>query len=110
MFNLPKPHGDKLNSLLVNTKLPESDKPNVEHAIERYEDWISRLTAVEGSYDDIIRQMAALLNEYKNYIDVELISTATRIFCTDKRANLNSTTLSWRNLSPLWSQRYFPKN
>ena len=38
MFNLSKPHGDKLFSLLVNNKLPESDKPNVEHAIERYED------------------------------------------------------------------------
>ena len=88
MFNLSKPHGDKLFSLLVNNKLPESDKPNVEHAIERYEDWIARLTAVEGTYDDIIRQMAALLNEYKNYIDVELIFDSDENFLYRQKGQL----------------------
>ena len=88
MFSLPSPHGDKLRSLIDNNKLPESDKPRVEHALEQYRNWIARLSSVEGSTDDNIRAMVALLNEYKLFIDVELIYDSSENFLYRQKGQL----------------------
>ena len=88
MFSLSSPHGDKLRSLLDNSKLPESDKPKVEHALEQYGNWIARLNAVEGSADYITRAMVDLLNEYKLFIDVELIFDSSENFLYRQKGQL----------------------
>ena len=88
MFDLPTPHGDKLRSLLDNSKLPESDKSRVEHALEQYGYWIARLSSAEGSVDDTIRMMVALLNEYKLYIDIELIFDSDENFLYRQKGQL----------------------
>jgi len=48
MFNLPKPHGEKLAALLNNDKLPTTEKPRVEHAIEYYNQWLETLKNISG--------------------------------------------------------------
>ena len=73
MRNYPTPHLEKLTATFSNEKLPERDKPKLEEAIERYKDWISRLRTVTGSPDEIVKKMVELLNQYKLYIEVELI-------------------------------------
>ena len=72
-FVLPTPHGDKITSLLLNPKLPSADVPNVEMAQQRYAEWTAKSKAVKGSSEEIIEQMVELLNEYKLYIDMNLI-------------------------------------
>ena len=40
MLNRPAALGDKLRALLQNAKLPDSDVPEVDRAIERYGNWL----------------------------------------------------------------------
>lgn len=70
---LPKPHGEKLRALVQNEKLPDGDRKRVQGAVERYENWLKSLEQVAGSPDEVITQMIALLEEYKRFIDIELI-------------------------------------
>ena len=61
MVKLPTPHGDKLTALLDNEKLPKNDKPRLQQAIQRYEDWIARLEAVKQSPHKDIATLVSLL-------------------------------------------------
>ena len=58
----PTPHGDKLRALVENRKLPESDRPGIDAAIERYEAWIAELEGIEGDGRKLIESLVASLN------------------------------------------------
>lgn len=72
-MSFPTPHLEKLSATHSNDKLPEADRPRVEQAIERYKKWITDLDAVTGSSSEVLKRMVALLNEYRMYIDVDLV-------------------------------------
>lgn len=86
--DLPTPHGDKLKALLLNKKLPSRDIPKVESAIDRYEQWVTKLHTVEGSYSEIIRQMVVLFNDYKYDIEVDLIFDSPEDFLYRQKGQL----------------------
>lgn len=88
MFDLPAPHGDKLKALVQNEKLPAEDKPRVEQAIVRYEEWLKKLNAVRGAQQQIIAGMVSLLNDYKLYIDVDLIFDSNQDFLYRQKGQL----------------------
>lgn len=67
------PHGDKLRALVVNEKLPAEDRPRVEQAIAHYEAWLQQLKVVRGTYQEIIARMVSLLDDYKRYIEIDLV-------------------------------------
>jgi hypothetical protein len=74
MPTLPPIHLQKLNAVIANDKLPPRDKPRLEAAKERYQQWIKDLDSVTGSTpQEILRRRVALLNEYRLYIDVNII-------------------------------------
>lgn len=54
---LPTPHFDKLNALLRNPRLPETDRSRVEEAIKRYHEWISALERVKQGQGDAVAQL-----------------------------------------------------
>ena len=87
MFNLPTSHGDKLKALLQNNKLPRSDKPHVESAIKRYEQWLLALKGVKGGIE-VVPEMVALLTSYKRYIDLELIFDSDADFLYRQKGQL----------------------
>lgn len=66
-------HGDKLRALLNNPGLPAIDRPRVEAVVLKYEEWLKALDNVDGSADEIISSITALLNEYKRGIELDLI-------------------------------------
>lgn len=67
-------HGEKLVAALESDKLPEVDIPRIKNAIERYDKWITDLNAVDASdMEKCVNEMVTLLNDYKYYIDVDLI-------------------------------------
>lgn len=70
-------HRDKLLALTKNPKLPESDLPKVKEALERHERWVTELDAIEEDGYELLQRMIALLNEYKYFIEFNLI------FCSD---------------------------
>jgi len=77
---LPTPHYDKLSALLENEKLPTTERPRIEEAIYKYNIWITALENVVSDNDDTIQQMVQLFNDYKFYIDFNLIFQSTNNF------------------------------
>jgi hypothetical protein len=73
MYVLPTPHGDKLNALLENEKLPEADQPYILEAVKLYKEWLERLRLVTGGHRKIVTDMVDLLNEYKQYIELNVV-------------------------------------
>lgn len=88
MVEHPKPHGDKLTALLQNEKLPKQDLTRVESAGLRYRDWITQLRGVAGSSDEIINQMVRSLNEYKLFIDIDLVFDSDNDFLYRQKGQL----------------------
>lgn len=84
----PAPHGDKLRALVGNDKLPASDLPAVETAIEKYEAWIAESEAIEGVGRDLADPLVALLNRYKMSIDLDLIFDSENDFLYRQKGQL----------------------
>jgi len=88
MPDLPAPHGDKLNALLENEKLPSTDRTGVAKTIKLYQRWLRQLHQVQGTYDETIAQMVSLLNEYKRHIEADLIFDSNRDFLYRQKGQL----------------------
>ena len=84
----PTPHGDKLRALVENRKLPESDRPGIDAAIERYEAWIAELEGIEGDGRKLIESLVASLNLYKTSIDLDLIFDSRNDFLYRQKGQL----------------------
>jgi hypothetical protein len=87
----PTPHYEKLNATLNSDKLPQDDKPRVEMAIERYEQWIIDLETVinsDGEATLILAGMVELLNDYRRYIDIELVFNSPSDFLYRQKGQL----------------------
>jgi hypothetical protein len=84
----PTPHLDKLTATFENTKLPECDKARLQHAVKQYDWWIKSLDAVAGEPDERITKMVALLNEYRIYVDLELIFDSDEDFLYRQKGQL----------------------
>lgn len=72
-MNYQTPHGDKLKALLQNTKLPSADVLRVEAAINKYDEWVVEVETASGNGLQCVEALTLSLNQYKNYIDLELI-------------------------------------
>ncbi len=67
-------HGEKILAALNSSKLPEVDRSRLEDALQKYDCWMTNLQEVDAAtVDQLIQKMVDLLNEYKFYIDVDLI-------------------------------------
>ena len=87
-MNLTTTHGDKLNALLNNNKLPASDMAKVKEAIDKYNVWRNTLLQLEGDINTIISNSVGLLNNYKNYIEVDLIFASSEDFLYRQKGQL----------------------
>lgn len=88
-MTLPKPHFEKLNALLENENLPTEDVPRIETAIEKYEEWVGKLKGVSpGETEKVVTEMVDLLNEYKLYIELDLIFDSPRDFLYRQKGQL----------------------
>jgi hypothetical protein len=81
-------HGDKLKALLTNNKLPIGDRERVEKAIERYAAWIDAMRAAKGDGKELLKVLVSELNEYKRYVEVDLIFDADDDFLYRQKGQL----------------------
>ncbi len=88
MGSLPTPHGDKLTALLENSKLPGTERTRVEEAINRYTAWLAALNQTKGTDDATVSRMVNLLNDYKLYIDIDLIFDSDNDFLYRQKGQL----------------------
>lgn len=84
----PTPHFDKLQELLHNEKLPQEDKPRVKATLERYKQWIGEMQKVSSSGDERVIELVSILNEYKLFVEVELIWDSPQDFLYRQRGQL----------------------
>ncbi|MDO8682154.1 MAG: Bpu10I family restriction endonuclease [Armatimonadota bacterium] len=88
MISFPTPHLEKLNATLENEKLPSSDKLRIKQALDRYYQWIDQLKQVEGCDANAIRQMVAFLNDYRLYLDIDVIFDSENDFLHRQKGQL----------------------
>jgi Bpu10I restriction endonuclease len=69
----PTPHKFKLTELLNNSRLPEIDRPRIEAALRRYDQWINSMTQLTVTGDAKVRALVQILNDYKRYVELEVI-------------------------------------
>lgn len=67
------PHREKLLAAIKNPKA-KADKSLLEEAFKQYEDWSDRLTKLTSKGDKRVEEMTSLLNEYKDFLEVDLIA------------------------------------
>jgi hypothetical protein len=80
MTQYPTPHVDKLTALLKNDKLPPSDRPRIQQAMQVYQTWIQNMDKAIAAHNpadrtsgQLLEKLVKLFNGYKFYIDVFLI-------------------------------------
>jgi hypothetical protein len=108
-MNITTTHGDKLNALLSNNKLPSSDKLNVQRAIVKYNNWRNTLLQIEGNVKTIVSKSVELLNDYKNYIEVDLIFGSSEDFLYRQKGQLKIDNTIVEEFLPLLVSSIFKK-
>lgn len=104
-----KAHGSKLYALLENEKLPKSDKECVEKAIQKYKVWIKTISTTNKIGDDLLSFLITALNNYKNYIDIELIFNSRNDFLYRQNGQLKlSNSILEEFLPYLFDERLVP--
>lgn len=81
------PHKEKLIAAIANPKA-SADKPLLEKAFKAYETWITNLNNLTSKGDARIEEMTRLLNEYKDYLEVELIAKQGSPFIKRQKGQL----------------------
>ncbi len=82
-------HGEKIVAAMDSAKLPNSDKSRLEVALQKYDEWVSALEAADApTVDELIEKLVSLLNEYKFYIDIDLIFDSTEDFLYRQKGQL----------------------
>lgn len=88
MLQISSAHGDKLRALLSNTKLPLNDRHLIEQAVQKYDIWLTEIISVKGGFDQKIAMLVELLNQYKTYIDLEVIFDSQSDFLYRQKGQL----------------------
>lgn len=82
-------HGEKIVAALESTKLPSSDKPRLEKALQKYDEWICALNEADApTVGELIEKLVGLLNDYKFYVDVDLIFDSHEDFLYRQKGQL----------------------
>jgi hypothetical protein len=66
-------HFDKLQALRNNPKLPGVDRPKLEEAFIHYKKWQDALNQAKGPANAIIESFIKSTNDYKRFIELDLI-------------------------------------
>lgn len=95
VINRPSVHGQILQALAKNAKLPEADKAKVQEAITRYEAWRHSLESAIGTAPELLASLVDATNEYKRFIELDLVflSSEDFLYRQSGQLKLNSTIL-----------------
>jgi len=88
MAELPTPHFEKLTATLENAKLPAPDRRAIRKALRRYAAWVDSLKGIDGSSSEAVDKLANLLNDYRMFLDVEVIFDSRADFLYRQKGQL----------------------
>jgi hypothetical protein len=81
------PHREKLIAAIDNPKANQ-DADILNEALNVYHSWITRMSHLTSTGITRIREITALLNEYKDYLEVDLIATRGSDFLKRQKGQL----------------------
>lgn len=103
-------HGEKLVATLNSTKLPSEDREMVTKAIDKYDDWIKDLSTCDAeSVEQLILKLVHLLNDYKFFIDIDLIFDSQQDFLYRQKGQLKLDNTVIEEFLPIISKRCIEK-
>lgn len=86
------PHKEKLLAAINNPKA-NNDRSLLQDAYKAYEHWISQLFSLSSKGNKRVIEMTGLLNEYKDYIEVDLIASKGSPFLKRQKCSRNAPEL-----------------
>lgn len=106
-MTLPCPHGQKLQALLQNEKLPDSDLKRIKNALDRYKKWLEDLQNISAG-DGFVHDAVKKLNEYRTFLDVEVIFDSESDFLYRQKGQLKLDNSVVEEFLPHLVVRTFP--
>jgi hypothetical protein len=80
-------HKEKIIAALGNPKAKD-DIEVLKEALAAYEIWIKRMTSLVSTGEQRVREMTDLLNEYKDYVEVDLVAAKGSAFLKRQKGQL----------------------
>lgn len=81
-------HKDKLEAAITNPKCTSEDKGLLKKALQRYSIWIDKMNALSSSGKKRVEEMTFLLNDYKDFLEVDLIANGGSTFIKRQKGQL----------------------
>ncbi|RKZ77369.1 MAG: hypothetical protein DRR19_28040 [Candidatus Parabeggiatoa sp. nov. 1] len=81
------PHYDKLKAAISNPKC-QDDKRLLEETLERYYDWVNSIKHLDSMGQKRVYQMVDLLNNYKDFLEVDIIGKRSSAFLKRQKGQL----------------------
>lgn len=106
---LPTPHLDKINAAISNTKMPATAIVRLQGALERYNRWITDMRDVQGTREEIVLHLVQLFNEYKFYIDFDVIFSCEEDFLYRQKGQLKLDNSVIEEFLPHLVSKAFPE-
>ena len=107
-MTLPTPHGDKLQALPQNNKLPNGDRKRIEGAIRRYRAWLKGLAQAPAD-NRCVDVAVSLLNEYRTFVDLEVVFDSEDDFLYRQKGQLKLDNTVIEEFLPHLFARVFPQ-
>lgn len=103
-------HGEKIVSAIASNKMPAADILRLEEALKKYDIWIEQLQNIEcETLDELIIEMISCLNDYKNYIDVNLIFDSEEDFLYRQKGQLKLDNTILEEFMPMFVRKCIVK-
>jgi hypothetical protein len=80
-------HREKLTAAIGNPKAKE-DIDLLHEALVAYESWIKKMTSLTSRGEQKVRDMTALLNQYKDYLEVDLVARKGSAFLKRQKGQM----------------------
>lgn len=103
-------HGEKIVAAIESEKMPASDKVRLRAALDRYDKWVNDLKTIDApTLDELIIKLVGLLNDYKYYIDVDLIFDSPEDFLYRQKGQLKLDNTVIEEFLPIFAKRCIEK-
>jgi hypothetical protein len=103
-------HGEKIVSAIASDKMPQTDVPRLQEALKRYDLWVEQLQKAEAeTLEDLVAKMVTCLNDYKLYVDLNLIFDSEEDFLYRQKGQLKLDNTVIEEFMPIFVRKCIEK-